>query len=92
MASTLDKRSEKMTYTKAQRRRIYLKAAERIFEGKNGLCCIAISDIINCAFNSLNESNFPELFIFKPNGAILCWWHKDDANTRIIALCLAAVI
>ena len=83
-----------MTYTSKERAEIYLKAAEKIFDGMLDYqyACHSIAD-----FSGLKceASLFPEFFMFKPRRAstIDVWWmninQKYENECRILALLLS---
>lgn len=93
------KKANSMKHTKAQRRKIYLKAAEIVMSkdydagraGK-GLCYL-----VNRPSQHSHIDNFPELEMFTPKhiihqNGVSRWWELDDKESRIICMLLCAEI
>jgi hypothetical protein len=79
-----------MKYTKAQRRDIYLEAAESIFYGRNWFCCPAVSSTAFRLFKDSFYTEKDELMMFRPYNYEFTWWDPDDKQSRLNALLLCA--
>ena len=76
-----------------KRRNAYLLAAQE-FSNKTNInrgCCDVLARILG---NYEIAYVLPELLLFKPRKRLdgLWWWHRDNAEVRILALCFMAEI
>lgn len=77
-------------YTPQERREIYLKAAEFLFDF-NALCCFAISEVTDDDTVYSDKSDFPELELFNPNTDSEFWFKDENRQSdRIFCLLLCA--
>lgn len=82
-----------MIPTPKEREIYYRRAAERIANGLDELCCLSLRTISLC---TANRTIFPEFFMFEHGkDGVAIWWEKlpngeFDRESRIIALLLCA--
>ena len=75
---------------------VFRNAARQIEIGENSFCCTAIDYAMWDAvwYAVQDEHSAREYFaeLFSPTRRRIWWWRRDDRDSRIVALCLAAAI
>jgi len=71
---------------------VFRNAARAVEIVENTYCCTAIDDAVWYA--DQDEHPVQEYFaeLFSPTRRRTFWWLKDDRDSRVVALCLAAAI